>query len=141
MARILGEPRHTLAIQDPVSGSVVTLHYRGPTSEERVAYQLSAFRLEGGERRFCLGETRLKFGLEILTGFGVGDFVITAEGEETPLDPARHPDWKERLAEDAPDLVSYLANRFLKACGWHPGGGRSGTEAGPWGGPPGLAPG
>ena len=49
MARILGEPRHALAIQDPVSGSVVRLHYRRPTSEERVAYQLSAFRFEGGE--------------------------------------------------------------------------------------------
>ena len=87
MARILGEPRHTLAIQDPVSGSVVTLYYRGPTSEERVAYQLSAFRLEGGERRFCLGETRLKFGLEILTGFGAGDFVIAAEGGADPPGP------------------------------------------------------
>jgi hypothetical protein len=114
MARILGEQRHVLAIQDPVSGSVINLYYRRPTSEERVAYQLSAFRLEGGERRFCLGETRLKFGLEILTGFGPGDFVMPAEGEEIPLDPARHPDWKERLAGDAPDLVSYLAQQVFE---------------------------
>ena len=113
MARILGEPHHTLAIQDPVSGSVVTFTFRRPTSEERVAYQLSAFRLEGGERRFCLGETRLKFGLELLTGFGTGDFVIAEDGEETPLDPARHLDWKERLAKDAPDLVSYLAQQVF----------------------------
>jgi hypothetical protein len=114
MARLLGEQRHMLAIQDPVSGSVINLHYRRPTSEERVAYQLSAFRLEGGERRFCLGETRLKFGLEILTGFGAGDFVINAEGEAIPLDPARHPDWKERLAVEAPDLVSYLAQQVFE---------------------------
>ena len=114
MARILGEQRHVLAIQDPVSGSVINLYYRRPTSEERVAYQLSAFRLEGGERRFCLGETRLTFGLEILTGFGTGDFVTHAEGEEIPLDPARHPDWKERLANDAPDLVSYLAQQVFE---------------------------
>ena len=114
MARILGEQRHMLAIQDPVSGSVINLYYRRPTSEERVAYQLSAFRLEGGERRFCLGETRLKFGLEILTGFGAGDFVMHAEGEETPLDPTRHPDWKERLACDAPDLLSYLAQQVFE---------------------------
>jgi hypothetical protein len=114
MARILGEQQHTLAIQDPVSGSVITLKYRRPTSEERVAYQLSAFRLEGGERRFCLGETRLKFGLEILTGFGPGDFLITADGEATPLDPARHPDWKERLTSEAPDLVSYLAQQVFE---------------------------
>ena len=110
----MGEPRHTLAIQDPVSGSVITLHYRRPTSEERVAYQVSAFRLEGGERRFCLGETRLRFGLEILTGFGAGDFLITAEEGEIPLDPDRHPDWKARLAEEAPDLVSYLAQQVFE---------------------------
>jgi hypothetical protein len=114
MARILGDQGHTLMIQDPVSGSVITLHYRRPNSEERVAYQLSAFRLENGERRFCLGETRLKFGLEILTGFGAGDFVIPEEGGETPLDPSRHPDWKARLAEDAPDLVSYLAQQVFE---------------------------
>ncbi|MGB8993635.1 MAG: hypothetical protein WCD80_16375 [Desulfobaccales bacterium] len=114
MARILGESGHSLAIQDPVSGSVITFTYRRPTSEERVAYQLSAFRLEGGERRFCLGETRLKFGLEILTGFGPGDFLITADGETTPLDPARHPDWKARLAEEAPDLVAYLAQQVFE---------------------------
>jgi hypothetical protein len=114
MARILGERHHSLAIQDPVSGSVITLTYRQPTSEERVAYQLSAFRFEGGERRFCLGETRLKFGLEILTGFEAGDFIMAEEGGETVLDPARHPDWKERLAKDAPDLVSYLAQQVFE---------------------------
>jgi hypothetical protein len=114
MARILGEQRHVLAIQDPISGSVINLYYRRPTSEERVAYQLSAFRLEGGERRFCLGETRLKFGLEILTGFGAGDFMMSAESGETPLDPASHADWKERLSQDAPDLVSYLAQQIFE---------------------------
>lgn len=114
MARILGEEGHTLAVQDPVSGSVITLHYRRPTSEERVAYQLSAFRIEGGERRFCLGETRLKFGLEILTGFGAGDFLVPEDGGHVPLDPERHPDWKVRLAEHAPDLVSYLAQQVFE---------------------------
>ena len=114
MARILGEERQALRIQDPVSGSVITLYYRRPTSEERVAYQLSAFRIEGGERRFCLGETRLKFGLEILTGFGEGDFQVREEDREVSLDPARHPDWQALLAEHAPDLVSYLAQQVFE---------------------------
>jgi hypothetical protein len=114
MARVLGEERHTLLVQDPVSGSVITFYYRRPTSEERVAYQLSAFRFEGGERRFRLGETRLKFGILILTGFGEGDFQIREAGVETVLDPARHPDWQERLAEQAPDLVSYLAQQVFE---------------------------
>lgn len=114
MARILGEERQAMRVQDPVSGSVITLYYRRPTSEERVAYQLSAYRIEGGERRFCLGETRLKFGLEILTGFSEGDFQVREDGQPVPLDPARHPDWRERLAEHAPDLVAYLAQQVFE---------------------------
>ncbi len=114
MARVLGEERHRLQIQDPVSGSVITLYFRRPTSEERLAYQLSAYRIEGGERRFCLGETRLKFGREILTGFGEGDFQVREDGREIPLDPARHPDWQERLAAEAPDLVAFLAQQVFE---------------------------
>ena len=75
---------------------------------------MSAFRLEGGQRRFCLGETRLQFGLEILTGFGAGDFLVAADGGDTPMDPERHPDWKERVGEHAPDLVSYLAQQIFE---------------------------
>lgn len=114
MPRILGEARHHMAIQDPVSGSAITLYFRRPTSEERVAYQLSVFHLEGGDRRLRLSETRLRFGLDILVGFEVGDFIIQAEGDSEPLDPERHPDWKEHLAQHAPDLVSYLGQQVFE---------------------------
>ncbi|MEW6386825.1 MAG: hypothetical protein AB1491_04830 [Thermodesulfobacteriota bacterium] len=114
MARVLGEERQILVVHDPVSGSEVTFYYRLPTSEERVAYQLSAFRLEGGERRFCLGETRLKFALEILLGFEPGDFLVQEEGKPVPLDPTRHGDWREQLVRHAPDLLSYLAQQVFE---------------------------
>ena len=114
MGRVLAAESHALAILDPVSDSVVTLYYRRPTSEERVAYQMSAYRLEGNERRFCLGETRLQFGLEILTGFGPGDFLVPEAEGPVPLDRERHPDWKARLQEHAPDLVSYLAQQVFE---------------------------
>ncbi len=114
MPRILGEERYRLAIQDPVSGSAITLYFRQPTSEERVAYQLSVFHLDGGERRLRLSETRLKFGLEILMGFEAGDFILQENGDGERLDPDRHPDWKERLAKHAPDLVSYLGQQVFE---------------------------
>lgn len=114
MPRILGEDRHQMAIRDPVSGSAITLYFRRPTSEERVAYQLSVFHLEGGDRRLRLSETRLKFGLDILMGFEIGDFVIQENGESEVLDPERHPDWKELLARHAPDLVSYLGQQVFE---------------------------
>lgn len=113
MARRLTE-RHMLRLQDPVSGSVITLYFRPPTAAERVAYQLSVFHLEGGERRLRLAETRLRFGLEILLGFEAGDFVLEDGGRLIPLDPDQHPDWKERLARHAPDLVSYLGQQVFE---------------------------
>jgi hypothetical protein len=114
MPRILGEERHRLAIQDPVSGSAITLVFRRPTSEERVAYQLSVFHLDGGDRRLRLSETRLRFGLDILVGFEPGNFMLQENGQTENLDPERHPDWKERLAKDAPDLVSYLGQQVFE---------------------------
>jgi hypothetical protein len=114
MARVLGETRHRLILQDPVSGSAITLYYRLPSTEERVAYQTSVFQWEGGERRLRLGETRLQFGLLILLGFEPGDFVVRENGEATALDPTRHADWKERLAEHAPDLVAYLGQQVFE---------------------------
>jgi hypothetical protein len=114
MPRILGEERYRLAIQDPVSGSAITLYFRQPTSEERVAYQLSVFHLDGGERRLRLSETRLKFGLEILMGFEAGDFILQENDDAERLDPDQHPDWKARLAKHAPDLVSYLGQQVFE---------------------------
>ncbi len=114
MPRVLGKKPQAMAIQDPVSGAVVTLYYRLPTAEERVAYQLAAFRLEDGQRQLCLGDTRLEFGLKVLVGFEAGDFLIPEDRDLVPLDPERHPDWKARLAEDAPDLVSYLAQQVFE---------------------------
>lgn len=114
MPRFLGEERRCLKVRDPLSGSVVTLYYRRPTTEERVAYQLSVFCLEGGERRLRLAETRLKFGLAILEGFEPGDFQVQEEGRRVPLDPERHPDWKERLREFAPELPAFLAQQVFE---------------------------
>ena len=114
MPRLLGEERHKMAIQDPLSGSVITFFFRRPTSEERVAYQLSVFHLDGGERRLRLSETRLRYGLEILMGFEAGDFVIQEESEVESLDPDRHLDWKEHLAQHAPDLVSFLGQQVFE---------------------------
>jgi hypothetical protein len=114
MPRILGEERHKMAIGDPVSGTAITLYFRQPTSEERVAYQLSVFHLDGGERRLRLSETRFRFGSQILVGFEPGDFLIQEEGQALPLDQDRHPDWKERLAQDAPDLVAYLGQQVFE---------------------------
>ena len=57
MARILGETRHRLSLQDPVSGSAITLYYRLPSTEERVAYlKAAAAKRRSGEPEEILEE-------------------------------------------------------------------------------------
>jgi hypothetical protein len=109
MPRKLTDEPQTLTVRDPVSGTVITFYYRIPTSEERVAYQTSVFRIEGQRGQMRLGETRLKYGLEIVTGFAPGDFYLIKEGQEVPLNPEEDSDWKDHLARYAPDLISFLA--------------------------------
>jgi hypothetical protein len=141
MPRILGEERHRLAIQDPVSGSAITLYFRRPTSEERVAYQLSVFHLDGGDRRLRLSETRLRFGLEILVGFDPGNFILQENGRNENLDPDRHPDWKERLAKTPRTWCPISANKCSRACGSWDGEGPNGADRGQspgWSGWPGT---
>lgn len=108
MPRKLTDESQMMAVHDPVSGTVLNLYYRIPTSQERLAYQTSVFRIEGEQRQVRLAETRLQYGLEILTGFAPGDFTVILEGEEIPLDPERCTDWKDYLAWYAGDLISFL---------------------------------
>ena len=108
MPRKLTEAPQILRLRDPIGGECLTLHYRIPTSEERLAYQTSAFRIEGGGPRLRRAETRLEFGLALLTGFAPGDFTLEIAGEERPLELDPEERWKEYLKRLAPDVVSFL---------------------------------
>lgn len=108
MPRKLSDESQKLMVHDPVSGTILTLYYRIPTSQERLSYQTSVFCIEGEQRQIRLAETRLQYGLEILTGFAPGDFTVIQEGEEVPLDQELCHDWKDYLAWYAADLISFL---------------------------------
>ncbi len=114
MPRKLGEESQTMRVRDPISGSIITLYYRIPTSAERLAYQTSAFRIDDGGPRLRLAETRLTFGLAILTGFVPGDFTLESNGEEGPLEVDAEGRWKEVLRCHAPDLMSFLGQQVFE---------------------------
>jgi|GEM_PF-895918 len=114
MPRKLTEASQTLRLRDPIGGECLTLYYRIPTSEERLAYQTSAFRIEGGGPRLKLAETRLDFGLTLLTGFAPGDFTLEIDGEERPLEVDAEGQWKDCLKRLAPDVVSFLGQYIFE---------------------------
>lgn len=111
MPRELVDVQHNrLKISDASCGEVIELHYRLPTTEERVAYQRACLLREGKKVRFDANPARLKYGLLILTGFAEGAFA--AGGQPISADPAAEnyrADWKELVKKTASDLVSALA--------------------------------
>jgi len=108
MPRKLGNTKNELKIQDPVSGSEISLYYRVPTSEERIKYSSASFEWIDGQLKIVPAKARQKFGIEILDGFKEGSFQKEQEGQWIDLTTS-DPDWKSILMEFASDLIEALA--------------------------------
>ena len=119
MPRRLGEEDNEMRFQDNLSGSEIVLFYRMPTTKERVSYTNESFQRKRNKVVNRSVQARMKFGLEILTGFKEGDFEIKAkDGEWSPIssDPDSehyYPDWKEHVRKYASDLIEHLAIRVF----------------------------
>lgn len=131
MPRKLGKDvRNELKIVDPISGSIIKLYYRLPTSEERVKYASDHYEWVEGKIQVNAIKARQKWGLEILNGFEEGSFEkkvtqglspeLQGEGggegvtkwvsiSSDPQSPNYDPNWKTIVSENAMDLVEALA--------------------------------
>lgn len=99
-----------LKINDAVSGTKIELAYRMPTTQEMVQYQARQVKREGGKVILKPFETRLKFGLEILTGIRDGDFGYNGKPVScNPQSADYKENWKEMLKESAADIITTLA--------------------------------
>ena len=122
MGRILGpNVRNVLSIFDPVSGKKLGLYYRLPTSSERIAYESAQFSFENGmAKKNRTAEARQEYGLMILEGFTKGSFHFSQEDgslkdySSDPADPDYIPEWKEKIKDQAIDLVEILAHRIFE---------------------------
>lgn len=105
-----------MRVNDPISDDVHELYYRAPTVKERSAYDASRFVRKGKKVINRTFETRLKFGLRILTGFKKGTFGIEGRAFSSDAsDPAYREDWKALLETNAPDIVAELGRRVFEA--------------------------
>lgn len=109
-----------LVIQDNISGTTIVLKHRLPTTKERTGYANNSFQRSRNKVKSRVNETRLNYGLKILTGFRDGDFEIERDGKWVPIasesqSPNYVEDWKLQVKQYGADLVEVLAARVFEA--------------------------
>lgn len=115
MARMLGKIISEAVLKDNLGGGEIVLYYRQPTTTERVEYTNQGFRRVAGELVINKGETRMDYGLKIITGFRFGD-LLDADGKPFASDKTHkdyRKDWKDLLMDGGSDLVDLLAARVF----------------------------
>lgn len=109
---------NTLRLEDALSGSMLEIYYRLPTTEERQGCLSDQLRKEDGEVINDFVASRVKYGLRIITGFRAGDFGRMEDGKAVPMasDSGHehyYADWKDALAEGAGDVLLRLASHVF----------------------------
>jgi hypothetical protein len=93
----------------------LTLYYRLPETDERVGYANEMFVRKGNKIENRNWETRLKYGLKILTGFKEGDFTIDKKPYSwDPQSPIYNAGWKAIIKKYGSDLVSLLSMQVFE---------------------------
>ncbi len=99
-----------LFIKDAVSDTQIELSYRMPTTQEMVQYQARQVHRVNGKVVLKPFETRLEFGLKILTSIREGDFGYDGKPISCDLNSEHYrEDWKALLKESAADIITTLA--------------------------------
>ncbi len=111
-----------LTVFDAIGGGDVDLFYRMPTTKERTAYSSSLVKRKGNKIINKTGETRIRFGLDILTGVQDGYFSYGGQPVSSdPNSPDYREDWKDLVEKTASDLISALSVTVFE--GVRPAGG------------------
>jgi hypothetical protein len=109
--RILSDEPCKVTFTDNIAGGKITLEYRLPTPDERVIYSNALITRKGKKVESAYGETRQKWGYNILTGITDGEF---GRNKKTPISsspqsPIYDAEWKEIVKKFAPDVIERLA--------------------------------
>ncbi|MCX5824434.1 MAG: hypothetical protein NTY86_13245 [Deltaproteobacteria bacterium] len=116
MPRLLNDKPCEVTFFDRISESKITLSYRLPTTEERVAFANALVTRRGNKVDTSMGEARLKFAGKILLGFKDGAFA-TDKGPLScdPASPDYDPAWKTFIRQYAQDVLIMLAIHVFEA--------------------------
>jgi hypothetical protein len=111
MPRELSNQPCEVTFNDKISGDKITIHYRMPTTEERIKYVNGFVTRQGNQIVSTIGELRMKAGAKIFVGFKKGSFSVPGKGliSSTPGEENYEPAWKAIVRQYAPDVIEMLA--------------------------------
>lgn len=110
MRDLKANDKNILHINDAISGTKLQVYYRIPTTQEMVAYQSKLVSRKGKKIVFNIFETRLEFGLKVITGFSEDAFGYDGKAiSSDPINPNYRQDWKELLKQTSADIISLVA--------------------------------
>lgn len=116
MSKPVADERCELIMADKISQTKIRTFYDLPTTEDRINYSNEQIVRKGGRVVNRTGETRIKYGLKIITGIeDYGD-----KGKRVPVSsdlnsPNYNPAWKVFLRTYRADILSLLAVHVFEA--------------------------
>lgn len=114
--RILGKTDNEIYINDKVSGDVLEIKYRRPTTEEIVEYHAGLYENKNGEVKIN-HRARIQGALAVITGIGEKCFA-DVDGKAIHSDKG-HEDyaenWKELLEKHASDILFLVALQVFES--------------------------
>jgi hypothetical protein len=103
--------RNRIVLTDGPTGDKIGIFYSTPTSPQFKAYRQAVVKRKGDKVVMDTWNPAVKFGLEIITGFDDGSFGYDGSPiSSNPESPQYREDWKDLLAETAPDIIALVAN-------------------------------
>jgi len=121
--RDLGNTDNKATIKDNISGSEIELSYRIPTPSELQQFYSSSIKRRGGKTISNAVEARLRFALNIITGFRDGDF--GKDGKPISSNPESdnyYSGWKKLLEEKAADILDAFVFTTFEAARYQTAG-------------------
>ncbi len=121
MARILGVKKAEIRFADRRSGSVIVLRYTEPTTEQLLGFQNECLQRMGKAVISRRPDALLKYGKQILSGFGDGSFQrLDDSGKAVAIScdnasPDYMADWRKWVEDYAADLIQLLAQEVFES--------------------------
>lgn len=111
MPRQLSTKPNGVRFFDPKCEDWITLYYRTPTTEERNKFMNSMFSRKGSKVEIASADLDY-YGKLILTGFQEGCYTDEENKlfSSDPKSSVYRADWKEFIADMAPEHIAFLAN-------------------------------
>jgi len=107
---LLNAKQNMIQINSNLSGDVVKIIYRNPSTEERTAYRMKKYERVGNEVKVNISEARIAFAKKVITDV---ENIQYDNGAEIVTVSKNLENWKELLEKFVPHLLELCAAKIF----------------------------